>query len=158
MRVLRIKITYSVACHWCLLSQTLWTTRRPWGGCLFVFSKIQTGQQRTLTFIKSWLQIQGFLLFVVVLPGATLKKPHERDLGRFPFSQKFRKFRSGGKWKTLFRFAPLKNYGNELEHLKRLSRLTGWKFRNGITCSICTFPVYLTSSRPITTSFFRRAT
>ena len=30
-------------------------------------------------------------------------------LGCFPFSQKFRKFRFGAKWKTFFRFARLEN-------------------------------------------------
>ena len=30
-------------------------------------------------------------------------------LGRFPFSQKFRKFRFGAKWKTFFRFARQEN-------------------------------------------------
>ena len=29
--------------------------------------------------------------------------------GRFPFGQKFRKFRFGAKWKTFFRFARLEN-------------------------------------------------
>ena len=29
--------------------------------------------------------------------------------GRFPFGQKFRKFRFGAKWKTFFRFAQLEN-------------------------------------------------
>ena len=33
----------------------------------------------------------------------------EGHLGRFPFSQKFRKFRFGAKWKTFFRFARLEN-------------------------------------------------
>ena len=32
-----------------------------------------------------------------------------RHVGRFPFSQKFRKFRFGAKWKTFFRFARLEN-------------------------------------------------
>ena len=32
-----------------------------------------------------------------------------RPLGCFPFSQKFRKFRFGAKWKTFFRFARLEN-------------------------------------------------
>ena len=31
------------------------------------------------------------------------------NLGRFPFGQKFRKFRFGAKWKTFFRFARLEN-------------------------------------------------
>ena len=31
------------------------------------------------------------------------------DLGRFPFGQKFRKFRFGAKWKTFFRFARREN-------------------------------------------------
>ena len=30
-------------------------------------------------------------------------------MGRFPFGQKFRKFRFGAKWKTFFRFARLEN-------------------------------------------------
>ena len=31
------------------------------------------------------------------------------DLGRFPFSQNFRKFRLDRKWKTIGRFVPLEN-------------------------------------------------
>ena len=31
------------------------------------------------------------------------------DLGRFPFSQNFRKFRLDRKWKTIVRFVPLEN-------------------------------------------------
>ena len=37
----------------------------------------------------------------------TWENPH--NLGRFPFSQKFRKFRFGAKWKMFFRFARLEN-------------------------------------------------
>ena len=35
------------------------------------------------------------------------------EQGRFPFGQKFRKFRFGAKWKTFFRFARLENSQKE---------------------------------------------
>ena len=36
-----------------------------------------------------------------------------KDLGRFPFTKKFRKFRLGCKWNTRFWFVPLENFWNK---------------------------------------------
>ena len=41
--------------------------------------------------------------------SGSLDYPIPGHQGRFPFGQKFRKFRFGAKWKTFFRFARLEN-------------------------------------------------
>ena len=41
--------------------------------------------------------------------SSSLDYPIPGHQGRFPFGQKFRKFRFGAKWKTFFRFARLEN-------------------------------------------------
>ena len=47
--------------------------------------------------------------YVSVPLSVGLLRKFEAYLGRFPFSQKFRKFWFGAKWKTFFRFARLEN-------------------------------------------------
>ena len=47
---------------------------------------------------------QNFQVVKLPVVQSALKHP-----GRFPFSQKFRKFRFGAKWKRFFRFARLEN-------------------------------------------------
>ena len=39
--------------------------------------------------------------------------------GRFPFGQKFRKFRFGAKWKTFFSVRPTGKFPEKVELLKR---------------------------------------
>ena len=54
------------------------------------------------------IPVSGFRIPVPV-PDSGFRFPVSGFLGRFPFSQKFRKFRFGAKWKTFFRFARLEN-------------------------------------------------
>ena len=41
-----------------------------------------------------------------------------RDQGCFPFTKRFRKFRSGCKWNMIFRFVPLENFQKKWNFLK----------------------------------------
>ena len=65
--------------------------------------------------------------------------------GRFPFSQNFRKFRLGRKWKTFRRFVQMEIPGKSGKS-KKVARFPGWNFPNGILCSIYTFLILYTSS------------
>ena len=70
------------------------------------------------------------------------------DSGRFSFSQTFRKFRFGRKWKTFRRLVSLGKFPEKVENLKRWTRFPGWNLPNGISCSIYhvyTFLVLYTS-------------
>ena len=60
---------------------------------------------RILRAKNSWITIFVYFIFENSVLHIFLQNYH----GRFPFSQKFRKFRFGAKWKTFFRFARLEN-------------------------------------------------
>ena len=50
-------------------------------------------------------------------------------LGRFPFSQNFRKFRFGKKWKTFRQFVPLENSWKKWKVLKGRPVFLGGTFQ-----------------------------
>ena len=61
-----------------------------------------------------------------------------RNPGRFPFGQKFRKFRFGAKWKTFFRFADWK-IPTKSGTAQKVVPFFRWKFSDGTTCSFYGF-------------------
>ena len=64
-------------------------------------------------------------------------------LGRFPFDQKFRKFRFGAKWKTFFRFTRLEHSQKKCSEGSPVFPVgtSQWKF-------VFRFLVFITSSMP----------
>ena len=58
----------------------------------------------------NWYHVTNVMWTAAAGDGSQIFSPmHMRDPGRFPFSQKFRKFGFEAKWKTFFRFARLEN-------------------------------------------------
>ena len=92
------------------------------GGCRFLEFRDNRPKcflTRILVTAETYPCVNADILFYLMLKSNSRKKiwffPMRNfsvsctNQGRFPFSQKFRKFRFGAKWKTFFRFAWLEN-------------------------------------------------
>ena len=72
--------------------------------CLYAY------RQGKLTNVRE--RISAFIIKAILMLRSTCMYPIQ-VIGRFPFTKKFRKFRSGRKWETTFWFVPLEIFRNK---------------------------------------------
>ena len=83
--------------------------RDPFGGKCLLVKDVFHLTQSSHSFPDSLHRPMYFPPKIKIAPQLLLSNEKLEKLGRFPFDQKFRKFRFGAKWKTYFRFTRLEN-------------------------------------------------